>query len=143
MREMSLKRTWSKAPQQCCRCQKTIPARTAALKCTTTIVTYTCENCEKKAIHKELHPTYFDKITASPEALGAFLASLPTLSGPWDDAFHRKFCDTCEAENCDAENCHHSAERDNPTWWLKQEVNDVGNGIVGGRPGTPADAAGR
>lgn len=61
----------------------------------------------------------FERITASPEALGAFLASLPVLQGPWDDAFHRAFCDTCDAENCDAENCAHPTERDNPTWWLK------------------------
>lgn len=61
----------------------------------------------------------FERITASPEALGAFLASLPILQGPWDDAFHRTFCDTCDAENCDAENCAHPTERDNPTWWLK------------------------
>lgn len=27
----------------------------------------------------------FERITASPEALGAFLASLPVLQGPWDD----------------------------------------------------------
>lgn len=60
----------------------------------------------------------FEKITASPEALAAFLASLPTLSGPWDDSFHREFCDDCPAENCDAENCPHNAERDNPLWWL-------------------------
>ena len=30
----------------------------------------------------------FERITASPEALGAFLASLHILQGPWDDAFH-------------------------------------------------------
>ena len=66
--------------------------------------------------------TNFDRITASPEALGAFLASLPCLGGPWDDAFHRHFCYHCEAENCDGENCHHPAERDNPLWWLKQEA---------------------
>lgn len=63
--------------------------------------------------------TQFEKITASPEALGAFLASLPVLQGPWDDAFHRTFCDTCRVEDCDAEGCPHQAERNNPTWWLK------------------------
>jgi len=60
----------------------------------------------------------FERITASPEALGEFLGSLPVLQGPWDDDFQRTFCATCEAENCDAENCHHQAERNNPTWWL-------------------------
>lgn len=59
----------------------------------------------------------FDRITKSPEALGNFLASLPVLSGPWDDDFHRTFCD-----RCDAENCNHQAERDNPLWWLKREA---------------------
>lgn len=63
----------------------------------------------------------FERITASPEAMGAFLASLPLLQGPWDDAFHRTFCDTCRVEDCDAEGCPHQAERNNPTWWLKRE----------------------
>ena len=39
--------------------------------------------------------TNFDRITASPEVLAAFLASLPCLDAPWDDAFHRVFCDNC------------------------------------------------
>lgn len=68
----------------------------------------------------------FERITATPEALGVFLASLPVLSGPWDDDFHRTFCDGCEAENCDAENCHHQAERNNPTWWLKLPCTTTG-----------------
>lgn len=67
----------------------------------------------------------FERITASPEALGAFLAPLPVLQGPWDDAFHRAFCDTCQVEDCDAENCAHQAERNNPTWWLKRECDDT------------------
>ena len=29
----------------------------------------------------------FEKITATPEALGAFLASLPVATGPWDKSF--------------------------------------------------------
>ena len=37
----------------------------------------------------------FERITASPEALGDFLGALPILSGPWDDDFHRVFCDSC------------------------------------------------
>ena len=61
----------------------------------------------------------FEKITKSREALGEFLSGLPVLSAPWDDAFHRHFCDKCSAENCDAENCPNSHERDNPLWWLK------------------------
>lgn len=69
--------------------------------------------------------TQFEKITASPEALGDFLASLPVLQGPWDDAFHRTFCDTCQVEDCDAEGCPHQAERNNPTWWLKRETEDA------------------
>lgn len=47
----------------------------------------------------------FERITASPEDLGDFLGALPILSGPWDDDFHRVFCDSCDAENCDTENC--------------------------------------
>jgi hypothetical protein len=66
--------------------------------------------------------TEFERIAASPATLGAFLGSLPILAGPWDDAFHREFCDACPSENCDGENCPHQAERNNPTWWLEREV---------------------
>ena len=57
--------------------------------------------------------TEFERITTSPAILGAFLGSLPCLEGPWDDAFHREFCDKCEEENCDA--CPHKEERNSPT----------------------------
>lgn len=68
----------------------------------------------------------FERITASPEALGDFLGALPILSGPWDDDFHRVFCDSCDAENCDAENCAHQTERNSPTWWLKRAYTGSG-----------------
>ncbi len=61
----------------------------------------------------------FENITVSPETLGKFLASLPAAGGPWEEEFHRMFCDGCPAENCNDENCPHNAERNNPTWWLK------------------------
>ena len=67
----------------------------------------------------------FERITASPEALGDFLGALPILSGPWDDDFRRVFCGSCDAENCDAENCAHQTERNSPTWWLKRECDDT------------------
>lgn len=63
--------------------------------------------------------TNFEKITATPEALGAFLASLSVATGPWDESFHEKFCDSCERENCNGKRCPHKTERNNPTWWLK------------------------
>ena len=53
---------------------------------------------------------------AAPAVLGAFLGYLPCLEGPWDDAFHREFCDKCGAENGDT--CPHKAERNRPAWWL-------------------------
>ena len=59
--------------------------------------------------------TNFEKITASPEALAAFLSSLPVLSGPWDEAFHRRYCDACSAEECGG--CENKA-LNNPFWWL-------------------------
>ena len=62
--------------------------------------------------------TNFEKITASPEALGEFLASLPVATGPWDKEFHRAFCDSCERENCDGTRCPHQDKRNNPLWWL-------------------------
>ena len=66
--------------------------------------------------------TNFGKITASPETLGTFLASLPIASGPWDEAFHRMFCDGCQVEDCDGQGCPHKVERGNPLWWLMQEA---------------------
>lgn len=47
--------------------------------------------------------TYFDQITASPAVLAEFLASIPALETPWDEAFQRTYCAACSAENCDAE----------------------------------------
>ena len=61
--------------------------------------------------------TNFDRITASPEVLAAFLASLPCLDAPWDDAFHRVFCDNCPTADC-PKVCPHEEERDSPAWWL-------------------------
>lgn len=63
--------------------------------------------------------TNFEKLTASPDTLGAFLASIPIASGPWDDAFHKEFCAGCHQENCEPV-CPHQDKRSNPAWWLKQ-----------------------
>ena len=62
--------------------------------------------------------TNFEKLTASPEALAAFLSAIPVADSPWDDAFHKQFCHGCGLENCD--HCPHEAERNNPAWWLVQ-----------------------
>lgn len=64
--------------------------------------------------------TNYERITATPEALGAFLETLPIASGPWDVEFHRTFCKDCTAANCDGGNCPHNAQRNNPLWWLMQ-----------------------
>ena len=32
----------------------------------------------------------YQSITASPEALAAFLGSIPAIETPWDDAFRRR-----------------------------------------------------
>ena len=80
--------------------------------------------------------TNYERITATPEALGAFLETLPIASGPWDVEFHRTFCKDCTAANCDGGNCPHNAQRNNPLWWLMQD---------GGRElpqGGPADKLG-
>lgn len=69
---------------------------------------------------RELRPTYFDQITASPEALAEFLASIQALETPWDEVFRRKFCTRCRASGCD--NCPHEAQRNSPAWFLAQEV---------------------
>ena len=68
----------------------------------------------------------FERITASPEALGEFLDALPVLSGPWDDAFHRAFCDNCAAADCDGDSCQHQAERNSAMWWLNQPYTGSG-----------------
>ena len=57
----------------------------------------------------------YEKITASPEALAEFLASLSVEIGPWDEKFHARFCAGCAA-TCDV--CPHAEERNNPLWWL-------------------------
>lgn len=57
----------------------------------------------------------FQRITASPEALAAFLGSIPAIETPWDEAFHRLCCSSCSAADCD--DCRRS-ERDNTLWWL-------------------------
>ena len=59
--------------------------------------------------------TNFGKITESQEALAAFLSSLPVLSGPWDEAFHRRHCDDCPEIECGE--CENKA-LNNPLWWL-------------------------
>mgnify|MGYP000446017624 CR=1 FL=1 len=43
----------------------------------------------------------FQSITASPEALAAFLGSIPAIETPWDEAFHRLCCSSCSAADCD------------------------------------------
>lgn len=68
---------------------------------------------------RALGRTNYDRITASPKAMAAFLASLTCLEAPWDDAFHREFCDKCAAADCPPV-CPHEAERNNPAWWLGQ-----------------------
>ena len=62
----------------------------------------------------------FQQITRSPEALGAFLRSLPCVEGPWDKEFQARFCAGCGAENCDA--CPNEAARNSPVWWLSLEA---------------------
>lgn len=67
--------------------------------------------------------TNFEKVTASPEALGKFLAALSVATGPWDKDFCKVFCEGCGKSDCGA--CPHEKERNNPLWWL----------TMGGEPG--------
>jgi len=64
--------------------------------------------------------TNFEKITATPAALGAFLASLTVIESPWEEMFHRTFCAGCGKEDC--VRCPHERERNDPTWWLSRAV---------------------
>lgn len=59
----------------------------------------------------------FEKITATLEALGAFLESLTVIGNPWEYGFHKAFCGTCGKTDCEI--CPHEAKRNNPLWWLK------------------------
>lgn len=65
--------------------------------------------------------TNFEIITSSPETLAAFLSALPALSGPWDEAFHRAFCDACPRADC-PKPCPNGDEADRPLWWLMLEA---------------------
>ena len=80
---------------------------------------------------RELRPTYFDRITASPEALAEFLTAVPVIDGPWDTLFQRVFCENCPAQDCEYtgewEHCPHQEERNSPAWFLAQEIVDDGN----------------
>lgn len=62
----------------------------------------------------------FEKITETPEALAAFLSSLPVAASPWEREFHKEFCAECGREDCDGKPCLHQDKRNNPLWWLKQ-----------------------
>lgn len=66
--------------------------------------------------------TNFERITASVEALGDFLKTIPTPEGPWDKEFQERRCAVCHLEDCDKGGCPHQDERNNPTWWLGMGV---------------------
>lgn len=67
--------------------------------------------------------TNFEKITQSPETLGAFLSSLPIPDAPWDTEFQRRYCGKCKKPNCDGGNgCRHESRRNDPAWWLRLEA---------------------
>lgn len=65
--------------------------------------------------------TNYERLTASPDTLGSFLATLPVADAPWDEAFQKEFCAGCPQEDCEP-SCPHQDKRNNPTWWLKQEA---------------------
>lgn len=52
----------------------------------------------------------FDRITATPQALADFLQAIPAINAPWDDAFHRIYCDQCA--------CPNEALRGSALWYL-------------------------
>lgn len=74
--------------------------------------------------------TEYQRITASLDALATVLEDLPTLGSPWDDAFHREFCDACPFQNCAGDGCpHQEIRRGRVRWWLKQEVQPGEHGL--------------
>lgn len=64
--------------------------------------------------------TVFQAITKDKPTLAGFLRSLPVLEAPWDDAFHKRYCAECGADNCDA--CQNEEFRSNPEWWLSLDA---------------------
>ena len=66
--------------------------------------------------------TEFEKLTASPQALAAFLRGLSVIEAPWDATFQKRYCAECAATDCDA--CPNEAYRNNPAWWLAQEATE-------------------
>ena len=68
----------------------------------------------------------FDRITKSPQALADFLQAIPAINAPWDDAFHRIYCDQCAAENCD--NCPNETLRGSALWYLTLPVESCKEG---------------
>lgn len=76
---------------------------------------------ENEEERRTLRPrTIFERITVSPEILGAALARLNVVDAPWDKAFQETFCAGCPYEDCPRV-CPHQAERNNTTWWLGLE----------------------
>lgn len=65
----------------------------------------------------------YEVLTASPEALGNFLASLPVANSPWDECFSQTSCSSCEREDCDADGCPHQISGTTPpgSWPRKPE----------------------
>lgn len=69
----------------------------------------------------------FEKLTKSPDTLGAFLRALPVLEGPWDTEFQRRYCDGCGKVSCDdGSGCPYEEKRNNPGWWLTLDTGDGG-----------------
>ena len=64
--------------------------------------------------------TQYEQITQNPETLGAFLAALPVVDGPWNKEFHERYCADCLYLGCDA--CPHEEFRNDPGWWLTLET---------------------
>lgn len=82
-----------------------------------------------------MEKTNFDRIAASTGTMATFLSSLPTMTGPWDEAFDRHFCAACSVQDCNAEGCPHKQVRDSVIWWwlgLAEEVDDSGGNHPGG-----------
>ena len=67
--------------------------------------------------------TALDAITKDKPTLAGFLRSLPCIEAPWDEAFQKRYCSSCTAENCDA--CANEQFRNNPEWWLSLPAAEV------------------
>lgn len=65
--------------------------------------------------------TNYERLTASPDTLGAFLATLPVTDVPGTRPFKRSSAPDAHKRTV-SQAAPHQDKRNNPAWWLMQET---------------------